>query len=250
MRQASLALVIFSAGLLLAGCNADPYTKCNLGPAGPVVRASIENIGGLAKWNCVDKIHATAVVAFYQDNGQADLDRLCVTMDYKAGTIEVTGQSPTGAWSACVSEAGLCKTQNAPRPAAVICRELLMMMHRTAGPLNLAICREQAANVCNAKIEGVAVVRVGVISRCGRPAPCAYYFDATTSMLRFITAGADEPGKTGTITVYTPRESYMMLPNGLVFPRSFRVVKIGQNVLLSDKPVMEVEFSDVSVVQK
>ena len=99
--------------------------------------------------------------------------------------------------------------------------------------------------VAKTRVEGVAVVRVGVDDPSGQVV--AYYFDASTNMLRFVTGGADAPGGAGNITVYSPRESYTMLPNGLAFPKAFRINKIGQDVLLSDKPVLEVEFSNVTV---
>lgn len=247
MRQAALTLILLAACSFTIGCsNPDLYARHNLSQARTVVEASINDIGGLQNWQHVAAIHATAVVAFYQDNGQADIDRLSVVMNFQKGTICVTGQSSQGIWTGTVDQAGSCQVQGTTRSAAEICRELRMLLHRSAGQLNLVSGRERAQTFSTAaKIEGIDVVRTGAVDNHGQP--LAYYFDTTTCMLRFITAGADQPGKDGNIAIYPPRESYYTLPCGVLFPKSFRVMKIGQNVLLSDKPVMEVEFSNVTV---
>lgn len=242
MRHAVIALVTLAGILFQAGCNSDPYARHKLGPAREVVAASIDAIGGLNAWQQVDKVYATAVVAFYQPSGQADIDRLAITMDFKAGTITAEGLTPEGSWMATVTRKGDCTIQGA-RSKESVCQELMMVLHRCAGPLNMVMGDERATAVGPAKIEGVPVVRVGV--QGGKDQTRAYYFDATTNLLRFVTCGSDSPGGDGSITVYTPRESYIMLPNGLVFPRSFRVIKIGSNVLKSDTPVMDVDFSDI-----
>jgi hypothetical protein len=246
MRQAVLALVTLTGISLLAGCNSDPYAKYKLGPAREVVTASIDAVGGLSNWEQVDKVYATAVVAFYQPSGQADIDRLAITMDLRAGTITAEGMSPEGSWMATVTRKGDCTLQGA-RSKDSVCQELMMVLHRSAGPLNMVLGNERPTSAGPAKIEGVPVVRVGV--QGGKDQTKAYYFDATTNLLRFVTNGADRPGGDGNITVYTPKESYIMLPDGLVFPRSFRVIKIGSNVLKSDTPVLDVDLTDIRVEQ-
>jgi hypothetical protein len=244
MRQAVLALTVLTSSLLLGGCSSDPYARFNLGPAHDVVPASIDALGGLQAWQNAGKVHATAVVSFYQADGQADVNRLSVTFDYGAGVVEAQGQSPEGSWKATASRDGRYSIQGAP-PKGDLKQELLLLLTRSAGPLNFVTTRTQVKAVAPTSVEGVAVVRVGVQDPNGQAV--AYYFDAATNMLRFVTSGADAPGGEGTITVYPPRESYVMLPNALAFPKSFRVNQIGQNVLLSDRPVLEVEFSKVTV---
>ena len=69
----------------------------------------------------------------------------------------------------------------------------------------------------------------------------AYYFNAETSLLRFATAGGDQPGGDGTVTVY----SYRVASNGMAFPAKISVMRIGQHVLIGDRPVLEVEYRQV-----
>jgi len=244
MRQVVLAVTVLTAGLLLGGCSSDPYAKFNLGPARDVVAGSIDALGGLTAWEGVGKVHATAVVSYYQANGQADIDRLTLTFDFDAGQVEAMGLTPEGCWKATVTRDGKCTIQGA-RSKDATSRELGLLLSRSAGPLNFVTSKTKVKAVAKTRVEGVAVVRVGVDDPSGQVV--AYYFDASTNMLRFVTGGADAPGGAGNITVYSPRESYTMLPNGLAFPKAFRINKIGQDVLLSDKPVLEVEFSNVTV---
>ena len=69
----------------------------------------------------------------------------------------------------------------------------------------------------------------------------AYYFEAATGILKYVTAGADSPGGDGTVTDY----EYRSLENGAAFPSLIRINRIGQNVLLGEIPVFLVEISDV-----
>jgi len=71
----------------------------------------------------------------------------------------------------------------------------------------------------------------------------AYYFDADSGLLRFVTAGADQAGGEGTVTIY----DYSRMAGGRMFPRRLRAVKIGRLVLIGEEPVWEADLSNVSL---
>jgi hypothetical protein len=194
----------------------------------------------LHDWQRVQRIDATALVTSYDSGGLQTVDRVKLSMDFRSGEIRAHGQSTLGPWSAQADRRGGC-TGSGP---AGVCRNMKIILHRSAGPLNL-LYGDKVGAVRWARVSGQDVVRVGAQGQ--DKAPLAYYFDTTTSMLRFLTSGGDAPGARGTVTIYGPKESYVMLPDGLVFPRTFRLVKIGRDTLVGEQPVLEVEFSDIRI---
>ena len=89
------------------------------------------------------------------------------------------------------------------------------------------------------RVDGVDVVRVPV--EADRRRAVAYYFDAVTGHLRFVTTGDDRPGGRGTVTVYT----YRRYTDGMQFPRRVQVFRFGKHALVGLEKVLEVDLKDV-----
>ncbi|RPI62192.1 MAG: hypothetical protein EHM48_04485 [Planctomycetaceae bacterium] len=247
MRLAHVSLILTVAGLIFTGCKPpeDPLGN-RLGPARDVINASVQAIGSLPDWQKVTNVSATAIVASYDADGNKTVDRLMLNMDIWGGVITADGASPQGAWSARVSDDGTCTTTGSPSLGKeALCRELGTILHRVRGPLNMLAEREQVLSAHRDRVDGINVNRVAVEGR-GKT-KMVYYFDAATNLLRFVSEGDETPGSKGTVTIYGQRESYAALPNGLTMPRKFRVVKVGQHVMIGDKPVLDVELSDITV---
>jgi hypothetical protein len=239
MRQACVALIVMLGGALAGGCSGDPYASRDLGAAREVVVKSIDNLGGLDAWRKVQSVQAVAIVASYDNTGAATVDRVKLSMDFNSGVIRATGRATQGEWSAKAAVWDGCETQG-PAPSA-IASNLAPILYRCRGPLNF-LHGDKVLSIRRDRVNGVDVDRVGAAGPNGQRA--AYYFDAVTGLLRFLSAGDETPGGHGTITSYG-KESYVMLPNGLVFPRKFRILQVGQDTLVGEKPVLEVEFSDI-----
>ncbi|MFB3892366.1 MAG: hypothetical protein ACE15C_10130 [Phycisphaerae bacterium] len=237
MRQVCVALAVMFAGALAGGCGGETYP--NLGPAREVITKSIDSIGGLKDWQKVKTVQAVAIVTSYDNAGAALVDRLDLTMDFAAGTIQAAGRATTGSWTAKADIGGAFGSEG-PAPAAMVSC-LPTILHRCEGPLNF-LHTDKALNIRRARVNGADVDRVGATGPNG--ARLAYYFDTVTGLLRFLSAGDDTAGGRGTVTIYG-RESYVMLPSGLVFPHKFRIVKLGRDTLVGETPVLEVEFTDI-----
>jgi hypothetical protein len=115
-----------------------------------------------------------------------------------------------------------------------------ILLHRLHGPLNLLGGGERIQSVRPRSIENKTYTRVGLM---GRSDVVAYYFDPDSRLLRYVTAGTDEPGSGGTITLY----EYRRLSNGLVFPVRIRVMQTGEYVLIGQRPILEVEYLEVTM---
>jgi len=228
-----------------AGCVSGPKAPAAPVPARSVVDAGIQVMGGLEAWRKVESIAAVAVVTAYDEKGQAHVSRQRQLIDPARGRISARGRTPRGPWSASVSLDGDERAQASGFGAEPAGRKLTLaaletLAHRVRGPLNFVFSQERPRSKAEARIDGADVIRIGVGGDNRRA--LAYYFDPKTRLLRFLTSGGDRPADKGTITVYT----YMMLPNGLAFPQTIRVIQIGQNALIGRTPVLEVTFSDVS----
>lgn len=241
-RVISLACVV-----LLAGCSQSPplaaYRPYDLGQAESIVVMSVEWMGGLAEWRKVDTVRADALLTIYDARGQASVSRQEQTIDLGAGTITAEERTPQGPLRI---KAGIDDIPPAPGGAAWA---LATLAHRVRGPLQLLGHAEQVESARPRRLGGHDVIRVAVKGEgC---VASAYYFDATTGMLRYVTAGGDSPGDEGTVTAY----EYMPLgpqggtlpSGGKVFPRRITIVSIGEHVLIGDEPLLEVTYSNVSL---
>jgi hypothetical protein len=188
----------------------------------------------------------TAIVTTYAYDkaGQKYTDRQKMVVGLGANAISASGATPLGTWTARATQSGLASTAADPRVDSALVSQrmgkvLPILLHRLRGPYNLLDGPEVARSEQKTQVDGMPVVRVGVTGDNSKAV--AYYFEAATGILKYVTAGADSPGGDGTVTLY----AYRSLENGATFPSLIRVNRIGQNVLLGEVPIFQVEISDV-----
>lgn len=242
-----------SAGWTLGLVGALVLTGCELGarrpvvaPPSPVVEAALQAIGGREAWREVETVSASAVVAVYDADGRRYVDRQYQEIDLAGGEITTIARRPSGHWRGFAKLDGSGRVSGPlfagdERLRKLVVAALAMTLHRAAGPLNFVFGPEVPRSESPARIAGVDLVRVGVGGDSRRA--IAYYFHPESKLLRFCTSGGDRAGATGTVTEY----AYMRLPNGMAFPESIRVVRIGEHALIGPELVLEVEFSNVRI---
>jgi hypothetical protein len=210
-----------------------------------VVGNAIDAIGGADAMLKTGPISVDAVVTLYDESGTAFVNQDHQVYNLPAGTLSAEAPLPEGGWKAratndsarFISTGALPPTRRQPLLAA-----LRICQHRVRGPINLLNVSgsgEVAGAPQREHLPGMDVFRVPVTG--GANDVKAYYFDAETYLLRLVTAGGDAPGQKGTVTAY----SYQVGPNGKAFPSRLTVTKIGENVLIGDDPVLEVDFRNV-----
>ncbi|MDY7009207.1 MAG: hypothetical protein SVV80_00425 [Planctomycetota bacterium] len=229
--------------LAAAGC-ADPYAGYKLGPARDVVAGSVDAMGGIARCRSVGNIEATAVVSIYDDAGKATINEQHQVINPEGDVIRASAKTADGSWTASVGGIGGSRFKSkgfvaSPERKKAVIESLQTILHRVRGPRNLCGGDEKPTATERVRIDGRDLIRVPVTGGVGDIK--AYYFDAQTSVLRMVTAGSDEAGGDGTVTVY----SWQMFPNGMAFPVRISVMKIGSNVLVGDEPVLEVDYLQV-----
>jgi hypothetical protein len=234
------------AGAALSGCGgggADAYGKYDLGQAEPTVAAAVKSIGGLNAWKHVSTVRAEAVMTLYDERAQPYVNSQLQTYKVHSGRLTIKAATPQDGWTAVYGWGDhfwLFGGSSLKRITPDRLRETMALLsHRLAGPLNLLEKDERPGEVSRVTIGGKKLVRVAVSGKKARAT--AYYFDAESGKLDMVTAGPEEPNQGGTVTLYT----YQTLNNGLVFPRTIRVVKTGRHVLEGTQAVMEVDYSDV-----
>jgi hypothetical protein len=248
MLKARLVLAIATCGLILAGCEAShDRVFRELGSAGPIVVASIRNLGwGLPLRQGARDVRFSAIVTTWNEEGKSFADRQEMTADLVDGRIVSRGLGPRGGWTVTATlprggGKGDVAVEAQPGVEADAVRKrmgptLLTLLHRLRGAYNL-VDSERGRDGRQASVAGRDLVHVGVNS----PQAAGYYFDAGNGMLQFVTAGADAPGRDGTVTVY----QYAALPDGAAFPKTVQIVKIGKHVLVGQTPVAMFEITNV-----
>jgi len=242
------------AGWALGAAGAWVLCGCTLSPKPPAVEArsytveaALRAVGGREAWQDVKTVYAHAVVTVYDADGSSNyVDRQDQEIDLASGEIRAVGVTPSGRWRGRANLDGSGQVSGPLFGAKKQLRKLMAaalgtIVHRAAGPLNFVFGPEVPRGESLARIAGDDVIRVGVAGDSRRA--LAYYFDPAAKTLRFVTSGGDRPGAKGTITEYT----YMRLPNGMAFPETIRVVRIGEHALIGPVRVLEVDFSKVSI---
>ena len=243
MRVARLGLGVAVAAACLTGCQGRwAGIRQELGPAAEIGTAAMQNLGWDSQAGKLRKVGFSAVVTTYDKNGKSYTDLQKMVVDLKKDTLTAVGRSPQGPWRATAYDDGKFKLK-AKRPVDKyevtrrMAPTLATLLHRLRGPYNLVGHHEHARSAEAALIDGARVVRVSVDGDNRKAV--AYYFDAATGMLRFVTAGADRPGRKGTVTVYR----YAALPNGMAFPKLIKVARLGTHVLVGEEAIFQVEIS-------
>lgn len=254
MTVVRLLMALVLAGGLLAGCGQEEvglWEQYDLGTGEEIVRESISQIGGLEAWQDVGRVEADALVTIYDERGgawytgQEQVYRLRGGELFgMGGTVSADVQSGQGAWSIRVNERGegsfQAPGQDVPEAVRNEFKSALgLLLHRVRGPLNLLDPEERVASAETVRLGGQDYVRLGVTG--DRAQVIAYYFDVDDGMLRHVTAGSEVPGGEGTVTTY----DWKLLSGGMAFPARIRVVEVGENVLVGDEPVLEVDFGTV-----
>jgi len=241
---------VLFAVLVLAGCGGgrlEAYDRYRLGPARDTIAASVESMGGLEAWKKVGSIRAEALMTIYDDQGQMYVNRQKHVIDIHGRRITASATTARKRWTATYTGGG--KGHFSLRGADALdimtpdkLREALaIILHRVGGPLNLLGRKEHVGGVTKVSVDGRNYLRVAVEG--DKAMATAYYFDAADASLAMVSAGRAQPGQDGTVTLY----EYQMLPNGMVFPARIRLVRVGQFVLVGQKPLMEVRFSNVRI---
>ena len=242
-------IVLVVAALSCTGCGGaggpNAYHGYDLGPANDAVAKSIEWMGGYEKVKDVSILQTTALVTEYNADSRTFASRQQYKVNFSRDYIYARTPTGEGYWNAWVwnSRKGWVFAHGFDMDAAAkqkIKRTLAMIFYCIRGPMNF-LGHEQAVSSTAVRQSGMDLVRVGV-KGSGSGAE-AYYFDRTTGQLRFVTFGADCPGAAGTVAIYR----YQKLPDGLMVPVRIELMEIGQNVLIGQKRVLDVEFSDITV---
>jgi hypothetical protein len=231
----------------LAGCQEPVKVQ----PAGATpdraeIEAAVQALGGREAWAKVQDVGALALVSIYADTGEAIVSRQIQTFDLVGGTLVARGVSPGGPWCVKVSRDGTRECQGRffavnPSYRKLFTESIALLLHRVSGPLNFVFGTETSTGRSNVTIDRIPLIRIGIGGKDRGADAC--FFDPKTRLLRFVTAGGEQPGQDGTVTEYT----YEMLPNGMAFPSLIRVVKIGRTQFRGPQVIVEVEISSVRI---
>ncbi len=251
MRIARFGVVCLMAAIILSGCKStaiSSYDDGDFGPGREVVIASIDSIGGLEAWREIAEVNAMALVTVYDDTGQARINRHCLSIDVNGRKIETTAATPTGIWKAEYSEKKGLSVKNQEAidgvSAAQLSRAMRLMLHRATGPLNLLDTGEKVIGVSDVWLEGRELKCLRVNS--SNAGPIAYYFDVDDSRLRMLGCASQVSDQSETVTLY----EYQDIGNAMVFPKSIKVFSTGRHTLVSERPILTVEFSEVTLTKK
>jgi hypothetical protein len=240
-------LCVLAIGLAIcAGCGAPSptsYAGCELGPARNVVVAAVERMGGYDTWKKVSRITAAAVVTQFDSDSLSFTSRQQLSINLKWGFIAARSRGGKGFWDALVFDGGkgvvIAHGLKLDAQAKQDIKDTLAtILHSTRGALNM-LGPERPLSAHLVREVGQDLVRVSVEG--GKNSAQAYYFDPATHQLRFVTFAADTPGESGTVAVY----HYQRLPQGTEFPMRIEVFQLGQSVLIGQKRLLEVEFSEI-----
>ena len=229
--------------LATVGCGKTDLAR-EIGPASEPVLASLQAMGGIEAWKDPADIRAQAVLTVYDEKGHFYTNQYSLNMDLDGRRMSVEAALPGGKLTGVIrldggSTLDVTGQNMSPELRSRLVLALESTLYLAGGPGNFLYCPQTARTARKDRIAGKALVRVSVGGDNSRA--LAYYFDPVTSMLLHVTSGADRAGGEGSIATYT----YRMLKRGKAFPQRILITRIGEHVLLGDKPVMEVTFGDV-----
>lgn len=248
--------VIFLAGLVgVVGCGEPaevqtgataPLGGVQLGPARDIIAASLDSMGGLEAWQKVQRVRMNAVVTMYDFEAVPYVNRQKQVLNVRGGTLAVEATNPRGTWNLTAKADGTCSMNvrglwPADDKVIIVACSTATLLHRLRGPLNFLLTDERPASAEATRFDGKDVVRVEVTGNTDWAV--AYYFDATTGLLRYVTSRGDGPYEHGTVTIY----DYIMLPNGMAFPKRIKVVALGDYAMIGEQVLLEADLSDVRI---
>jgi hypothetical protein len=247
MKRSTLAgLTLALVALAMAGC---PHMGAddNHSDVPPAVMRSLNASGGMGLWSNVRKTNGQAVLTVHAEGHGAYVTNIRFRADLAKGTLQADAYGGQGLWTATVDRFGrgdFRQTDDGVIPVDPnrITGALGAMVHRLYGPMNLVSGLDLPGGSESALVDGRSLVRVEVTKS---PLDIkAYYFSQSNDLLQLITEGGDARGESGSVTLY---ENYQKLPCGRTWPMTIRAVGIGQYVLLSDKPLWEIELTRVKI---
>ena len=255
MNIARLGMIFLAGLVVVAGCGESaevqlgataPLAGVQLGPARDIIAASLDSMGGLPAWQKVQRIRANAIVTMYDFESVPYVNRQKQVLNVREGTLAVEATNPRGTWNLTSKADGTCSMNvrglwPADDKVVVIACSTATLLHRLRGPLNFLLTDERPDSAVATRFDGKDVVRVGVTGDTEWAA--AYYFDATTGLLRYVTSRGDGPYEYGTVTIY----DYIMLPNGMAFPKRIKVVALGDYAMIGEQVLLEADLSDVRI---
>lgn len=228
-----------------AGCAPRPTdlgTQYGLGPAREVVLKTTDHYGGFERLKSIHAIQAKAVVTSYDYSGAGLVSAEEMTIEPNLGRISSAGHLPCGTWSAVVLLDGpaVFKTTGAPPLSCEqqerITSYLKVILHSVRGPMNLLGGGEHVVSASREFIAGVPALRV---ESAGRPhLATAYFFDTAKYELAMITANGVAPPERGTVAIYSNKRQ----SDGVVLPVRIEVRDIGENALVGEKKVLDVQL--------
>lgn len=249
----ALLAFITVALTVLPGCGGGPKhdfssSQPNLGrrPVRAEVLRSVQAMGGMQALTT----HTYRASAIVTQSGPFDSPmtwQVRMQIDPVEQTITASAPAGRGSWKATVAKGRpTFQASGAFHPTEqekrVICGMLQAVLHRVSGPLNFYLAGEKATGLSTAAIDGQEFRRVGVLESAADIR--AYYLDPQTHLIRYATATADAPNRPGTVTTY----QWQPVRGGVKFPKTLRVVNIGQNALIGQEEVLSVEFTHVQSV--
>jgi hypothetical protein len=255
MNTARLSVIVLAGLVGVVGCGETaevqpgataPLAGVQLGPARDIIATSLDSMGGLEAWQEVGRVRMTAVVTMYDFEAVPYVNRQKQVLNVRGGTLAVEATNPRGTWNLTSKADGTCNMNvrglwPADDKVIVIACSTATLLHRLRGPMNFLLTDERPDSAERTRFDGKDVVRVGVAGDTEWAA--AYYFDATTGLLRYVTSRGDGPFEYGTVTIY----DYAMLPNGMAFPKRIKVVALGDHAMIGEQVLLEADFSDVRI---
>jgi len=255
MNTARLSVIVLAGLVGVVGCGetaevqtggTGPLAVIPAGPARDIIATSLDSMGGLEAWQEVGRVRMNAVVTMYDFDGVPYVNRQKQVLNIRGGTLAVEATNPRGTWNLTSKADGTCNMNvrglwPADDKVIVIACSAATLLHRLRGPMNFLLTDERADGAERTRFDGKDVIRVGVAGDTEWAA--AYYFDATTGLLRYVTSRGDGPYEYGTVTIY----EYVMLPDGMAFPKRIEVVALGDHAMIGEQMLLEADFSDVRI---
>ncbi len=213
-----------------------------LAKAPKIVQRSVTAIGGVKAWQPIRRIEAKVLLSDYQGTAKPYVNRFDVRMvlspALKGYSLDARAATPGRDIHVRVGPGVKVKSFHPDQNDQLrrsISKAFEIILARVTGPWNI-LPVDDNVKASRVKILGEDLIRVPA----GDGSRGAYYFQPDNGLLKYRSWGADTPGADGTVTIYT----YMMMPNGLAFPRKIQVVKVGKHVLVGTEKIIEADFSE------